>query len=164
MTAPLPFLWDGEAMIPRHPRAADRAYTVGETYLLEPHHERSAASHRHYFAQVRDLFLTLPEHLEGRWIDADHLRKEALIRTGHCDSATFVESSNKQAQKLAAFLRPIDSYAIVVVSGCTVTRYVARSQDMRSMDRAMFQKSKDDVLGYIADLLGVEPATLARAA
>jgi hypothetical protein len=162
---PLPFEWDGEAMrpLPAYARRADKLYTVGERYILDAHEQRSAASHRHYFAAIREAWATMPEHETGRFPNPEALRKWALIRAGHCDTRTLVASSKAEAERLAAFTRPMDHEAIVVVRDALVTVYTPRSQSSRAMDKQTFQKSKDDVLNVIADLLGTDAATLAKA-
>ena len=140
---PLPFTWDGEAMRPRQPRAADRAYVVGEGYTLAPVEDRSAASHRHYFAQIAEAFASLPEG--SGFASAEHLRKAA-------------------AERVAAFLRPLDEYAVVSVSGGSVVMLTAKSQSVRAMGKAQFEASKEAVLNAVAELVGVTPDALARAA
>lgn len=147
---PLAFDWDGDALVPVHPRLADRHYVVGERYMLVPHQQRSAASHAHYFATLADYHASLPEDLALKHPTLDHLRKFALIMTGFRDAHTLVASSKAEALRLAAFIRPTDEFAVVAVDGCTVTRMVAQSQSMRAMGREQFQRSKSAVLEYVA--------------
>ena len=55
----------------------------------------------------------------------------------------------------------------MVTRGSTVIVRKARSQRMHGhdrMDKAEFQKSKDDILGWISNLIGVEPERLKGAA
>ncbi len=163
--APLPFEWDGEAMrpLPAFTRRADQLYTVGERYILDAHEQRSALSHRHYFAAIREAWATMPEHETDRFPNPEALRKWALIKAGHCDTRTLVASSKAEAVKLATFVRPMDSAAIVVVREAVVTVYTAHSQSERAMGKAEFQRSKDDVLRVIAEMLGTDAKTLAKA-
>lgn len=163
MSAPLPFRWDGEAMRPLRPRdsaEADRRYVVGEVYRLEPIEDRSAASHRHYFAAINEAWASLPDGLAERMPTPEHLRKYALIKAGWSDSRSFVAASKAGARDLAAFVRPMDEFSIVTAEGAVVTVYTAKSQSMRAMGKQAFQKSKDDVLAVIADLLGTTPDRL----
>ncbi len=51
----------------------------------------------------------------------------------------------------------------MVVSGATITEYRAKSQSLRAMGKQEFQASKDAVLGYISDLIGVKPSELEQA-
>lgn len=162
---PIPFEWDGEAMrpLPAFTRRADQLYTVGERYILDAHEQRSAASHRHYFAAIREAWATMPEHETDRFPNPEALRKWALIKAGHCGTRTLVASSKAEAERLAAFTRPMDSEAIVTVRDAVVTVYTPRSQSSRAMDKQTFQKSKDDVLRVIAEMLGTDAKTLAKA-
>jgi hypothetical protein len=149
-------------MLPLNPRAAEQAFELGQTYRLEPWMDRSPASQAHFFAAINDAFDKLPPPLAERFRSPDHLRKYALCMTGHCDQRSMECRSHAEALRVAAFLRPIDEYAVVNVSASTVAMLTARSQSARAMDPQTFGASKDAVLGYIASL--VAPATSAAAA
>lgn len=157
---PLEFTWDGESMTPLKPRLADRYYVVGEVYRLEPSEERSLNSHRHYFASVAEGWRNLREEFEDRFPTSEHLRKWALIKAGYRDERSIVATSKAEAQRLAAFMKPMDDFAVVVVSECVVTVYTAKSQSMRAMGKKDFQSSKDAVLGIIAGMIGTTAAHL----
>ena len=166
MQAPLMFTWQGDGFtpIPRHAKECDARYTVGERYTLEEIQERSAASHRQYFAAIREVWLNLGDEAAQQFPTPDHLRKFALIRTGFRDERTIQASSRAEALRLAAFVRPMDEFAIVTVTGSTVTVFTAKSQSMRAMGKADFQRSKSAVLEYIAELIGTSTETLEDAA
>lgn len=166
MTAiyPLAFRWDGEAMRPLNPHAADRQYVVEEVYRLEPREDRSAASHAHFFASLADAHANLPDDLAQRWPTSDHLRRYALIRTGWRDERTIIASSKAEARRIAAFVKPMDEFAAVSVHDAAVIVWTAKSQSMRAMGKEAFQKSKDDVLSFVADMIGVPPEQLGKAA
>ncbi len=158
--------WDGESFIPvkAHARIADANFVVGETYVLEPVEERSGISHRHYFAAIRDAWSNLPEAAVLQHPSPENLRKTALIKTGYADRRDIVASSKAEALRLAAFIRPMDAYAIVTVTGCVVTVWTARSQSLRAMPNGEFQRSKTAVLEYCATLIGVTVRELEKAA
>lgn len=158
----IPCIWDGESFTPARgfQKLADQNFTIGERYVLEPTEERSAKTHRHYFAAIRDAWSNLPETHADRFATPDHLRKHALISTGYRDERTLVASSKAEALRLAAFIRPVDEFAVVVVRDSVVIQWTARSQNMRAMDRKTFGESKQAVLDYCAGLIGVEPETL----
>lgn len=163
---PIPFTWTGEHMAPMNPhwaRRADAQFIVGGTYTLVPHEERSGNSHRHYFATVNELWHSLPEHLSSEFPSPEHLRKRALIRCGYRDQRSVVCASHAEALRVAAFIRPADSYAEVAVNGAVVVHLTAHSQNLKSMDRKTFGDSKTAVLEWISDLVGVEPAQAAEA-
>lgn len=162
---PCSFIWDGECMTPSSRSMAllaDKYYTVGERYTLIPHEQRSADSHRHYFASIHEAWLNLPENYADRLPTAEHLRKWALIKAGYFDSRSIVETSKAQAQRLAAFMKPMNDFAVVTIDGCTVTVYTAKSQSMRAMGKAEFQRSKNAVLDVIAGMVGVSVDSLTR--
>lgn len=159
---PEPFEWDGEVMRPLRPRRADAFYTVGQRYILETVSQRSDPSHKHEFAWLREAWMNLPEHLADlpHCTSPEHLRKWALIRAGYSDSHTIVCSSKAEAIRVAAFIRPIDEFAVVITQGATVTRYTAKSQSKRAMGAKEFQDSKTKIMEVIARMLGVEPRQL----
>ncbi|HEV7319438.1 MAG TPA: hypothetical protein VGO04_12620 [Ensifer sp.] len=167
MGGPVLLQWNGEAFQPanRHwVSQCDKRFVVGEFYTLAEHNDRSMNTHRHYFASVAEAWRNLPEHFAGLPFteSAEHLRAYALIRTGYCDAHTIVCSSKAEASRMAAFIRPIDGFSIVDVKEATVTRYVAKSQSMKAMDKQEFQQSKVAVLDFLDDLIGVERGTTHR--
>lgn len=159
---PTYFVWDGDNMVPlpQHRRLANKTYVVGELYPLAPVEDRSQASHRQYFAALRDAWLNLPEAISNEFLNEEQLRKHALIATGYCDKLTVPCASAAEAQRWVAVLQPIDPYAIVQVNNNVVTRWTAHSQSQRAMGKKTFQKSKDDVLNYVSAMVGVKPADL----
>jgi len=160
---PLTCDWDGEVFRPIHPRRADNYLTVGERYSLVQYEERSSASHNHEFAWLKEAWLSLPEHLAEKFPTSEHLRKWALIRAGYSDSHTIVCSSKAEAVRVAAFIRPMDEFAVVVVQGATVTRYTAKSQSKRAMGAKTFYESKERIMEVVARMLDVEPQELPQA-
>lgn len=160
---PLAFRWDGEHMVPLNPRAADRQYVVGERYHLEHREERSSQSHAHYFAALNEAWQSLPDELAEQFPTEAHLRKFALIRSGFRDERSVIASSKAEALRLAAFVKPMDEYAVVSVSGAAVVVLTAKSQSMRSMGKAEFNRSKDAVLDFVAGLIGSTRDEITRA-
>lgn len=152
---PMLFAWDGEAMIPhtRFSRLAEHSFTAGHAYRMIVEEERSAASHRQYFAAVREAWMNLPEHMQLAFPSSDHLRKFALIKTGFC-----------KVRKVASGRHiAIDGYAIVCKEDGITSVYEARSQNFRSMTRSEFQASKTAVLDYLANLIKVTSDELTKA-
>lgn len=163
MTAPIPFVWEGDVFrpLPGFAKVCDREFVVGMRYRLAEEQDRSAASHRHYFACINTAWENLPEHLAAEFPTPDHLRRYALIKAGYADRRTLVASSKAEAVRLAAFVKPMDSYAVVTVSDATVTVWTARSQSVKAMGKAEFLASKDAVLSILAEMIGTDPTTLA---
>jgi hypothetical protein len=160
---PQHFEWNGEAMIPLHPRRADKTFVVGQRYSLVQYEDRSEASHRHEFAWLREAWQSLPERLSERFPTETHLRKWSLIRAGYSDSHTITCRSKAEAVRVAAFIRPIDEFAVVIVQGTTVTRYTAKSQSKRAMGAKEFYESKERIMEVVARMLNVEPQELPQA-
>lgn len=168
MTAPRPvhMQWLGDSFVPAGKywqRLADQLFVVGMVYPLEVREDRSMRSHQHYFACINEAFNNLPEHIAARVPSPDHLRKMALIKAGYCDEKTFSCVGPEEAERLAAFIRPMDGYAIVVVRDDTVTVFTAKSQSMRAMNKVEFAESKERVLGILADLIGTTRKALTNA-
>ena len=166
MDAPVVFEWTGEVMAPARgfAKLCNRQFVVGERYRMVQEAERSKRSHDHYFACVEEAWRNLPERFEGRWPTSEHLRKWALIRAGYRDERSIVAASKAEAQRVAAFVRPMDEYAVVLVSEAVVRVYTAQSQSRKAMGGKVFQQSKTDVLDVLARLVAVERGELERAA
>lgn len=163
MNAPLPFRWDGDAFHPAAQRfavAADRLFVVGEIYPLVVQEARSQASHSHYFAALHDAWQNLPEAMAERFPTPEHLRKHCLIKAGYANQREFACSSRAEALRLAAFLRPVNEFAIVTVREAVVIEWTAQSQSLRAMGKAAFQDSKQKVLDIVASYIGITADTL----
>lgn len=158
-----PFLWtvDG-VMRPVRPRAAAQQFVVGRTYSLEVQEPRSSAQHKYYFSAIAEAWRNLPEALAEEYPDSETLRKKALIRTGYRDERSIVCASKAEARRVAAFIEPMDRYAIVTVSEAVVRVYTARSQSVRAMGRAEFGESVEKVLAFCANIIGVSGGELDR--
>ena len=141
---------------------ADDVFVIGQVYKLEEIEERSTKSHKHYFACVREAWQNLPEEAADRFPSPEHLRKWALIMAGYADERSIVCASKAEALRLAAFIRPMDDFAVVVARENVVKAFTPQSQNTRAMDQKTFQESKDAVLDRIAQLIGTDAATLKR--
>src|SRR6185503_10225916 len=139
---------------------ADRQFVVGETYPMEVHEDRSRQSHQHYFAAIEDCWQNLPEAVAEEFPTSEHLRKYALIKAGYCERRSIVCPSPAEAERVAAFVKPIDEFALVEITGPVVTVYTAKSQSLRAMGKADFQKSKQAVLDILSAMVGVEASEL----
>lgn len=164
MSATLPCRWTGEAFepLPGFRKRADAAFVVGKVYHMETVEERTARTHKHYFACVNEAWQSLPDDFAERFPTPDHLRKFALIKAGFADSRQIVAASRAEALRLAAFIRPMDEYAVVSVSEAVVTVWTAQSQSLKAMGKERFKASKDGVLAAIETMLDLEPGTLGQ--
>lgn len=165
-SAPIPLRYEGNGdfrvMSNYWMARADKDFVIGETYKMVEHHERSTASHNHYFASIKNGFDNLPEQLLETYPTTEHLRKKALIWKGYRDERTIVAASGAEAQRIAAFVKPMDDFAVVTVKDAVVRVWTAKSQAAKAMGNREFQQSKSDVLEFIDDLLGVERGSTAR--
>ena len=160
---PEPFIWTDEGVMkPLRPSRADKFYAVGERYLLAPVSQRSQESHGHQFAWLREAWMSLPDSQAERFASPEHLRKFALIRAGYSDSHTITCASKAEALRVAAFIRPIDEFAVIVTQGATVTRYTAKSQSRRAMGAKVFQESKTALMEVVATMLGISTEELSE--
>jgi hypothetical protein len=163
--APITMRWDGDAMVPASQfwaSRADKLWVVGEHYKIAEHHDRSGVSHRHFFAVVNEAWSNLPDRLLEEFPTAEVLRKKLLIRAGYADERSIVCASKAEAQRVAAFIKPMDDYAVVTVREAVVRVFTAQSQSVKAMGNRAFQESKTKVLDALDDLLGVERGATAR--
>lgn len=160
---PVIFQWNGEAMVPqpRFHKVCNAHFVVGENYRLEAHEHTSDASRGHYFATIKEVWDSLPED-EDRFPSPEHLRKWALVQAGFRDERTFACTSQAEARRLAAFMRPMDEYAVITVREGVVRVWTAQSQRKSAMGAKEFQASKSAVLDLIADLVGTTPDQLPK--
>lgn len=160
MPVPLLYRYEGEgefrAASEYWARRADLAFVIGETYKLVPHEDRSQSSHNHYFAAIADAWGNLPDALLDEYPTPEHLRKKLLIRAGYADERSVVCSSKAEAQRIAAFMKPMDDYAVITVREAVVRVYTAKSQSVKAMGAKEFQESKSKVLDALDALLGVD--------
>lgn len=162
---PIMFNWDGEAMVPasRHwAREADRHFVVGQRYRLVEEAERSEVSHKHEFAWLREAWNSLPDELLAQYPNSEILRKHGLIAKGFCTMVQHACPTKAEAERLAAILKPIDAYAVVIRRENVVTVYHAVSQSKRAMGAAQFQQSKSALMEFVGDLLGVAPEAIGQ--
>ena len=164
MHRPELFIWDGEAMVPRHSRRADQLFVVGEVYPLIVHEDRSSATHNHEFAWLREAWLNLPEALAELYPTPEHLRKRALIEAGYYDETIVDAGNNAAALRVAAVFRAREEFSLVIVRGPAVVIRTAKSQSRRAMNKKEFQESKTAIMEIIANMTGASPAALTREA
>lgn len=160
--APQYFRWEGDAMKPLRPKQADEAYTIGQVYRLASLEERSQNSHNHFFAALHEAWVNLPEDLALQYQSAEHLRKYALIKCGYANERSIVCASRAEALRIAAFIRPMDQYAVVVASEAVVRVFTAQSQSRKAMGAKVFQESKEKVLDAVAAMVGISVEQLQK--
>ena len=147
----------------RHAKACDSAFVVGQRYLVEAELPRNMASHRHYFAQIKDAWSNLREDVAEQFPSPEALRKFALIRTGYCNETMRVFQTHKDAVMAAAFVAGLDDFAVVEVSDNVLRCWRAKSQSVNDMGADEFRASKEAVLTFVAGMIGVPLAALVDA-
>lgn len=164
--APIMFRYEGDGSFSPASQfwaaRADKAFVVGEVYRIVEHHDRSASSHRHFFVCVHAAWQNLPDELVEIYPTAEHLRKKALIRKGYRDEREYVCATKSAALDLVRTIRPLDDYAIIEARENVVRIWTAKSQSVPAMGAKAFQESKQDVLDFLDDLLGVERGATAK--
>lgn len=149
---PMWWRYNGACLVPARPELAERWFRTDQFYFMEPHNERSWRKHKAYFASLAEAWASLKS---DEYPSVECLRKHALIRTGWYEERMLTCESAEAAERVAAFIRPMDQYAIVSVSQWVVRVWTARSQSYKAMGRADFDRSMDDVLNFVAGLIEV---------
>lgn len=160
--APLLFDWTGEAFkpLPRFANYCDQELVIGERYRLEVLEERSAKSHRHYFAALKEAFDNLPDAIAQNFSDVENLRKYALCMTGYCNDFAIACASAAEARRTVVTIKNLDSFAVATIDGTVVRIRTAKSQSTKEMGKEAFAASKSAVLSYVASMIGVTPDAL----
>lgn len=153
---PFAVTWTGTGfdVLYRDAKRADAELVIGQRYGVEVIEERSEASHKQFFAAVNEIWKNLPDDLAAEFPSAEALRKRALIVAGFRDERTIACSSRAEALRLAAFIRPMDDFALVVVSGSLVSVYTAQSQSKKAMGKERWEASKVAVFDKLAEMIG----------
>ncbi len=162
MSRPITFIWDGEVMKPfgvGMAKRADEDFVVGQYYRLQEPLDRTQQAEGFYFANIKDMWLSLPERFADEWWaeSTESLRAYALMKTGFANIEDFPCSSAGEAKRWAARLEPMAEYCIVEVRGNVVRRYTPKSQSRKAMPgKSTFAESSSKVLNFIADLIGLD--------
>lgn len=154
--------WDGEALqpLPSLAKQADTMFVIGEVYPVTFAYERSWKSHKDYFAQIRNAWEGLPEHLMARFPNPDIMRKEALCKKGYCTTRRIVFTSHAAAVRALSELAA--DYDLALVDDSVLSLFRATSQDYAHMGRKDFEQSKEAVFDQLAEWTGVDPNTYRR--
>lgn len=166
-TPPILTRWTGGSFVPANAPMQKRCnehFVIDEVYKIEFREERSGNSHRFFFASVSEAWRNLPENIANLYPSPDFLRRKALVMAGYADEIDIPLPDGtpaEMAREIAKTIRKLDSYAVIIPSGDVIKVYRAKSQSVRSMNKADFEASKNAVLSIVADMVGVTPAELA---
>lgn len=142
----------------------------GEILAVTIERGRSAKSHRHQFAWLKDAWLNLPEACANEpWAEtSETLRKHALIATGFHRTYTVDCGAKATALRIKAELlraeTKAEGYALAQLQGPVLRVWTAESQSVRAMGGKRFQESKTAILDWIAAKVGVTAEELRGAA
>ncbi len=160
------FIWDGKARAlrvqPDYARRAAAMFTHGYGYLMVP--DRTPEDHRHFFALIRLAWENLPHHLGNEFPSPEMLRKKALVRTGFYNEARIAHETEEDACKTATFAANADGFALVSRRGTWVIVRTPKSQAEGAMPREEFRASKEAILAFVSNLIGVDVTTLRKQA
>lgn len=150
--------WTGEALEPQGNWSRNwliETLDTDEIVMVEVNRIRSGKSHRHQFAEIKDLWETLPESMQDLPYarSPTALRKHALMATGYYDAETIDAGTEAAAERVAAMAKrwtdTTHGYSIVQVRGPIVTIYTPQSQSYKAMGAELFKESKSRVLDWI---------------
>lgn len=139
-------------------KKAHEDYGDGEIVRLQEPLDRTQQAEGFYFANLKEMWSSLPERFADEWWaeDSDALRAYALMKTGFANIEDFPCKTHAEAMRWAARLRPMIDYCIVEVRGNVVRRYTPKSQSRKAMPgKATFHESTEKVLNFIADLINL---------
>ena len=147
----LNFTWDGEAFTRPaaiRPGECDRFFVVGERYALVEHHERSTATHNHYFAALHEAWQALPDHWASSSQPASTCANSALIKSGYhdqtaCYAVSVARRSHAVCERDPSSRRFLDCDHRRI-NRCQ--RFHRKEPPMRAMGKKDFQESKEKVL------------------
>ena len=170
MSAPIPYSWNGTALVPLQRFAVQcaRDFLVNGIYRMRRDEEASDESRGHYFACIRAAFDNLPEVMAERFASPEHLRKWCLIRGGYRNEHTIVAGSADKAEEIATLAGVLDDFAVVMIDDNDdriVRIMVAKTQkrkrlDGDGMDKTEFEASKEAVLRECSRLVGTDVVSL----
>jgi hypothetical protein len=162
---PFVAIWEGDGFRPlrRFQKILDSHFVCGRPYTLEERMDRSAASHRQFFATVKDLWANLPQKYDGRWCNETLFRATALAMTGFATVVDHVVDTPDEAARFEVMARAmratrsdsVEDYKLVLAQGNVVRIYHPWSQAYRAMDKDTFQRSSQAVMEWCSALVGV---------
>lgn len=156
--------WDGATFHPAGNIAIEKSRKLadGEFLGIELSRDRSMNSHRHQFAEIKNLWMNIPEDLQNMPYAAtpETFRKYALLVCGYYDVETIACANPGAAERAAALLSRLATrshgYAVTDVKENVARCYTPKSQSAKAMGSADFQKSKTAVLDWCASIVSPE--------
>jgi hypothetical protein len=172
---PVPFVWDAEAGVlrpdPKYLLLCRNRMQDGRRYVMEAVEvdDVSPRERGRYHAIIRRAHDQLTPEQTARYPTVSDMRHRALINTGwYVDS--YLEAANEQAAQAIgvwALKDRANDGVVVTVSGNAVRVRAPRSQKVGDpeeghMTKEEYRRSCEDVLEYLAGVLGITRAELER--
>lgn len=123
--------------------------------LVDPA-EHSDQARKRFFAIIRDAYGNMPDQWKPLIGSSEHLRKFVLCQVGHCDTTATDCGSHAAAERVAALIRHVDSFAVVTVTGSIVTTSVARSIRKRVCPKKAFMPLTEKAYAYLNEMMGYD--------
>jgi hypothetical protein len=123
--------------------------------LVDPA-EHSDKARARFFAIIADAYLNMPAQWKPLIGSKEHLRKWVLCQVGHCDTTATDCGSKAAAERIAALIRHVDTFAVVTVNGAIVTTSIARSIRKRVCPKAMFMPITEKAYAYLNEMMGYD--------
>jgi hypothetical protein len=117
--------------------------------------EHNDPMRRAFFATLRDIWKSLPDHVQGNYSSQEAFRKAALINAGWCDTDMTVCGSSKAAHEVKALVMKLDRYAVTVIKGAVIQTFRARSMAKKACPKAVFQEVADRALHWANLQVGI---------
>ena len=117
-----------------------------------------------FFANLHEVYASLPDHKRRQFPNVEILRKHALIACGHCDVMTVACGSKSAAPGVAAAFRLKDQYCIANIDGSVVTVMTARSMARRELKAPQFRKLALELFAWIKNQTGIDAGEMEQAA
>lgn len=124
-------------------------------FLTDPA-EHSDQARKRFFAIIADAYMNLPEHWKPLIASKEHLRKFVLCQVGHCDTTATDCGSHAAAERIAALVRNVDTFAVVTVAGRIVTTSIAKSIRKRVCPKATFMPLTEKAYAYLNEMTGYD--------
>jgi hypothetical protein len=159
---PVAVTWTGEHFVPlpRFKRLCDDQFHVGEEIAIIRSEERNMSQHRGYFAQLNEAFKNLAEEYANGYPSPEHLRADALVKSGYCTETDYIMDSPQEARKLGINLRRMNPYSIIRIRGNIVKHFEPESQSVPAMSKEKFEASCKAVLDIVSSMARTTPAEL----
>ena len=149
------------AMIPhaRFNALCKRQFVGNEDYALGPVEGVPTKSRAAFFACIGEAWDQLADDNQ-RYPSKEHLRHVALVKAGWATHSQTVMETPKDARLFAIGMRKASEYAVIVVKGCVVDVWVAKSIATGQIHGDKWKEIMGKALDWVATLARTTRAEL----